>query len=213
MSQAPQYIVIEGPIGVGKTTLAARIAQDLDAELVLESVDDNPFLHHFYEDRESTALATQLHFLITRLDQLIQLKQRPLFKSIQVADYLIEKDRLFAESTLNPLEFQLYQKLYERLVPELPVPDLVVYLQAPVSILQKRIKQRGRSFEAAISKAYLSRLIKAYTGFFHHYDASPLLIVNATEIDIVSVEDDYRALLEQICSIRSGRHYFNPLPH
>lgn len=212
MSKKPHYIVVEGPIGVGKTTLAKRLADDFEAELLLEAVSDNPFLQQFYANRESAALATQLHFLVTRLRQLEGLQQQQLFSPIQVTDFLLEKDRLFAETTLNPLEFTLYEKIYEKIVIDLPRPDLVVYLQAPVEILHKRIKKRGRNFEGSISTTYLQQLVTAYTNFFHYYDSAPLLVVNATEIDLVKVEEDYQALLRQVQSIHSGRHYFNPLP-
>lgn len=212
MNKKPHYIVVEGPIGVGKTTLAKRLADDFDAELLLEQVSDNPFLQQFYANRETVALATQLHFLLTRLKQLEGLQQQQLFKPVQVTDFLLEKDRLFAENTLNPLEFNLYQRIYEKVAIDLPTPDLVVYLQAPVEILRKRIKKRGRDFEGNISSSYLQQLVNAYTSFFHYYDLAPLLVVNATEIDLVKVEEDYQALLHQVQTIHSGRHYFNPLP-
>lgn len=213
MSNIPHYIAVEGPIGVGKTTLAKRLAADFDAEILLEDVADNPFLQQFYANRESAALATQLHFLLTRLRQLESLHQQQLFKPVQIADFLLEKDQLFAENTLNPLEFNLYRQIYDKIVGELPVPDLVVYLQAPVEILQKRIKKRGRKFERDISGLYLQQLVNAYSNFFHYYDSAPLLVVNATEIDLVSVEADYQALLQQVKTTRGGRHYFNPLPN
>ncbi len=213
MSTHPHYIAVEGPIGVGKTTLAKRLAEDFEAELLLEAVSDNPFLQQFYTNRETAALATQLHFLLTRLRQLEALHQQQLFQPVQVTDFLLEKDKLFAESTLNPLEFNLYQQIYEKIVVDMPKPDLVVYLQAPVSILHKRIKKRGRKFEASISTTYLQQLVNAYTNFFHYYDSAPLLVVNATEIDLVAVEADYQALLHQVKTTQSGRHYFNPLPN
>lgn len=213
MNNQPHYIAVEGPIGVGKTTLAKRLAEDFEAELLLEAVSDNPFLQQFYSNRETAALATQLHFLLTRLRQLEALHQQQLFKPVQVTDFLMEKDKLFAESTLNPLEFNLYQQIYEKIVVDLPKPDLVVYLQAPVNILHKRIKNRGRKFEASISTTYLQQLVNAYTNFFHYYDSAPLLVVNATEIDLVAVEADYQALLHQIKNTRGGRQYFNPLPN
>lgn len=213
MSTHPHYIAVEGPIGVGKTTLAKRLAEDFEAELLLEAVSDNPFLQQFYANRETAALATQLHFLLTRLRQLEALHQQQLFQPVQVTDFLLEKDKLFAESTLNPLEFNLYQQIYEKIVVDMPKPDLVVYLQAPVGILHKRIKKRGRKFEASISTTYLQQLVNAYTNFFHYYDSAPLLVVNATEIDLVAVEADYQALLHQVKTTQSGRHYFNPLPN
>ncbi len=208
-TQPRRFIAIEGPIGVGKTTLARRLAADLDAALLLEPVQDNPFLADFYREPQRFAFPLQVQFLLARLDQLetaLAGADGPL-----VADYLLEKDRLFAENTLDERAFALYEALWQRLVDALPQPDLVIYLQAPVAVLQARIAARGRRFERSISADYLARLDAAYTRFFHYYDAAPLLIVNAAEIDLVDSEDDYRRLFEQIHLVRSGRHYFNPV--
>ncbi len=203
-----RFIAIEGPIGVGKTTLARRLADDLEAGLLLEPVRDNPFLADFYAEPACHGLAVQVQFLLSRLEQLEAAGQEdgPL-----VADYLLEKDRLFAEQTLEERAFRLYRRLWERLVEQVPQPDLVIYLQAPVAVLQARIAGRGRRFERGISADYLARLDAAYTRFFHYYDAAPLLIVNAAEIDFATNDTDYRRLFEQIATVRSGRHYFNPV--
>ncbi len=212
MSDLPNYIVIEGPIGVGKTTLATRLAEDFNAELMLELAEENPFLEKFYTNPRQAALPTQLHFLMQRIRQIEELRQGDIFNPVRVADFLLEKDYLFAENTLDPLEMKLYEQVYQQLIKDAPVPDLVVYLQAPLDILVKRIKKRGRGFEKTISTSYLQQMSDAYTRFFHYYDKAPLLIVNATEIDIVNNEKDYRQLVEQVTTIKTGRHYFNPLP-
>ncbi|HID83267.1 MAG TPA: deoxynucleoside kinase [Chromatiales bacterium] len=212
MSELPNYIVIEGPIGVGKTTLATRIAEDFNAELLLELAEENPFLEKFYTNPRQAALPTQLHFLMQRVRQIQAIRQGELFNPVRVADYLLEKDYLFAENTLDPLELELYEQVFSQLVLNAPVPDLVVYLQAPTDVLVKRIRKRGRGFEKTISTTYLQQLSDAYTRFFHYYDKAPLLIVNATEIDIVNNAQDYQQLLEQVKTIKTGRHYFNPLP-
>ncbi len=210
MAEAPGFIVVEGPIGVGKTTLARRLAESFGCDLLLEGADENPFLERFYRDPRSAALQTQLFFLFQRAEQLRSLRQGDMFRPVRVADYLMEKDRLFAELTLDEEEFRLYEQVYAHVTLDAPRPDLVVYLQAPVPVLQKRIAERGRDYERPMAADYLERLSARYTEFFHHYDASPLLIVNAAEIDFAHDADDYALLLERICDIRSGRHYFNP---
>lgn len=208
----PHYIVVEGPIGVGKTSLARRLAQTFGTELLLEGAEENPFLERFYKDPRGAALPTQLFFLFQRIRQLQSLRQTDLFRPVRVADFLMDKDRLFAQLTLDDDELRLYEQAYEQLAVNLPSPDLVIYLQAPVPVLLDRIANRGRSFEFHIDSAYLQRLCDAYTRFFYSYSASPLLIVNASNIDFVNNEMDYNALLEQIERTQSGRHYFNPLP-
>ncbi|OBS09881.1 deoxynucleoside kinase [Acidihalobacter prosperus] len=212
MSELPAYIAIEGPIGVGKTTLARRLSEDFGASLLLETPEDNPFLERFYEDPARAALPAQLSFLLTRVRQMSGLRQSDLFASTRVADFLLEKDRLFAEVTLDDDELALYEQVYAQLTLEAPQPDLVVYLQAPVDVLLRRIEQRARKYERQLDPAYLTRLCARYTDFFYHYDAAPLLIVNASEIDIVRNERDYQALVEEIRTPPSGRRYFNPLP-
>lgn len=210
--QNPGYIVVEGPIGVGKTTLAHRLAESFGSELLLEGADENPFLKRFYRDARQGAFQTQLFFLMQRAQQLQELRQGDMFQPVRVSDFLMDKDRLFAELTLDEEEFKLYEQVYGHLTLDVPTPDLVIYLQAPVEVLVKRITQRGRSYEKTLEATYLQRLSDAYTRFFHYYDEAPLLIVNAAEIDLASGEQDYVALLEQLKEIKSGRHYFNPVP-
>ncbi|QIT56024.1 deoxynucleoside kinase [Aquisalimonas sp. 2447] len=208
----PAYVVVEGPIGVGKTTLARRLAGSFGSELLLEGAEDNPFLERFYENPRDAAFATQMHFLMQRAEQLRGLRQADLFETTRIADFLFEKDRLFAQLTLTPEEFELYERVYNHLAPEVQPPDLVIYLQAPVSVLMERVRKRGIEAEQRIDAEYLQRLSDAYVEFFHHYDRAPLLIVNAAEIDLVSNDGDYWQLLERLRTIRSGRHFFNPAP-
>ncbi|SRR5690606_3663408 len=210
--QAFRHVVVEGPIGVGKTSLARRLAQSFGAELLLEQAEDNPFLERFYQDPRAAALPAQLFFLLQRADQLRGLRQVDLFQPRLVADYLFEKDRVFAELNLDEHEFALYDKVYRQLALEVPTPDLVIYLQAPVDVLLRRIAQRGIGYEQNISADYLNRLSEAYIRFFYHYDRSPLLIVNTRDINPVDNERDYQLLLERVRAIKSGRHYFNPAP-
>lgn len=211
-STEPRYIVVEGPIGVGKTSLARRLAKSYGSELLLEEAGENPFLERFYRDPRQAALPTQLYFLFQRARQLQELRQGDMFCTVRVADFLMEKDRLFAQLNLDDDEMGLYEQVYSRLALDMPVPDLVIYLQAPVEVLLARIARRGIPHEQLIESAYLQRLVDAYTRFFYHYTAAPLLIVNATEIDLVNSEEDYNLLLERVRTVRSGRHYFNPLP-
>lgn len=209
---AARYVVVEGPIGVGKTTLAKRLARSFDAELLLEKADENPFLERFYQDPQSTALPTQLHFLLQRAKQIQALRQSDLFASARIADFFLEKDRLFASLNLQTDELDLYQQVYENLTLDAPQPDLVIYLQAPVEVLLERVKKRGRGYETSLSRDYLERLSNAYTEYFYYYNASPLLIVNAAEIDLASGDQDYELLLRRIHQMQSGTHYFNPVP-
>ena len=204
------FIAVEGPIGVGKTTLARKLAQSLNGELLLEGASENPFLEKFYQDPKSGALPAQLYFLFQRTQQLKQLIQTDMFITNRVADYLMEKDRLFARVTLDKDELSLYEQVYNNLTIDAPTPDLVIYLQAPVDVLLKRIRARGVKMEFSITEEYLHKLCNAYTDFFHYYDASPLLIVNASGIDLVNNEQDYKQLLERIENTTNGRHYFNP---
>ncbi len=206
-----RLIVVEGPIGVGKTSLARRLAQDFGSDPVLEEAEDNPFLERFYRNPRAGALPAQLFFLFQRARQLEDLKQQDLFSAVRVADYLLDKDRLFARLTLDDEEYALYDQVHARLAIDAPRPDLVVYLQAPVDVLMERIARRGIRYEALIERAYLERLMAAYARYFHDYDASPLLIVNAANVDFVGNDQDYEQLLEQIRRIRRGRHFFNPL--
>ena len=206
----PDYIVVEGPIGVGKTTLAKRLADTFSTELLLETAYDNPFLPGFYENPKASALPTQLYFLFQRAKQLEYYRQKDLFNQVQISDFLIEKDRLFAQVTLGNDEFNLYQQVYERLALEAPVPDLVIYLQAPVDILLKRIIKRGVEYEKFIDEGYLKKITNAYVDFFYNYSAAPLLIVNTDDFDLVKGTNNYNILLDYIRSLPPGRHYFNP---
>ena len=208
-----RYVVIEGPIGVGKTSLAKRLAEAWNAELVLEQSDSNPFLERFYRDPVGAALPVQLHFLFQRTQQLSALRQDDLFAAIRVGDYLLEKDKLFARVTLDEAEFTLYEQVYARMVVDPPKPDLVIYLQAPVDVLQERIARRGNSAEQLIDRPYLEKLNEAYALFFHDFEAAPLLIVNAAAIDPVSNDLDFDELLGAIRRMKRGRLYFNPLRH
>lgn len=209
-SEHPRYIVIEGPIGVGKTSLATRLADSLGADLVLERPEENPFLPRFYEDERSAALPTQLHFLFQRSRQVQEMRQADLFGSTRVSDFMLEKDRLFAQMNLDPHELELYEMVYEKCAMDAPSPDLVVYLQAPANVLLERVGRRGNDYEKTMDYDYLARLAETYARFFHDFDQAPLLIVNAVAIDPVNNDEDYEQLLQQILAVKRGRHYFNP---
>jgi len=212
-SSIPRYIAVEGPIGVGKTSLAKRLAKSFNYEILLEKSDENPFLERFYHDPRQMALATQLFFLFQRAQQIQDLRQDDMFEPVRVADFLMEKDRLFARQNLDNDEFELYQNVYKHLTIDAPRPDLVIYLQAPVDTLLERIQKRGIEAEQLIERPYLENLIDAYTQFFHYYDDSTLLMVNSAEIDLVNNDDDYNQLLDYILTTRKGsRNYFNPKP-
>jgi deoxyadenosine/deoxycytidine kinase len=208
-----RYIVVEGPIGVGKTSLARRLGGSLEAELVLEQDAQNPFLERFYRNPRAGARPAQRFFLYQRAQQHGALKQQDLFAPRRVADYLFEKDRLFASLTLDPAEMSLYEQVASRLDVDPPKPDLVVYLQAPVETLLQRIAKRGITYENAIDAAYLARLNDAYARFFHEYDRAPLLIVNAASIDPVQNPADYDELVGAIRRMKKGRMYYNPMRH
>lgn len=205
-----RYIVVEGPIGVGKTSLATRLAESFSGELVLEQVEQNPFLEQFYKSRKTAALPAQLFFLFQRARQLEELRQSDMFAPVRIADFHIAKDRLFAELNLSRDELHLYDQIYDRLDIQVPEPDLVVYLQASVDSLMTRIAQRNIPYEKMIDRAYMEKLADAYARYFHSYDETPLLIVNASSIDPVRNEEDYEALFEQVSRISGGRHFFNP---
>ena len=207
----PDYIVVEGPIGVGKTTLAKRLAKTFDTELMLELAAENPFLPRFYSDPKSVALPTQLFFLFQRAKQLEALRQTDMFKSVQVSDFLIEKDKLFASVTLDDDELALYHQVYDRLTLDSPVPDLVFYLQAPIDILMQRIIERGHDYERPMNRNYLKKISDTYVEFFYHYTTAPLLIVNTNDFDLSGNDRDYNLLLEHIKHLPPGRHYFNPI--
>ena len=209
---APRFLVVEGPIGVGKTSLVRRLATHLRAEVLLEEAEENPFLQQFYQDRRHAAFPAQLFFLFQRSRQWSNLLQADLFRQRLVADFMLEKDRLFARINLDTEELKLYEQVYERLSMQAPSPDLVVYLQAPVETLMQRIHKRARPQEAGIDRGYLQQLCDAYTEFFYYYDRSPLLIINAAEINPLESEADFQLLLEHICRAETGRRYLNPTP-
>ncbi len=206
----PRYIAIEGPIGVGKTSLTKRLAKSFNYELLLEKSDENPFLERFYQNPKQHALSTQLFFLFQRAQQIQQLKQDDMFQPVRIADFLIEKDQLFAQQALDPDEYALYLNIYNHLTINAPAPNLVIYLQAPTKILLNRIQKRGILSEQLIELGYLENLNHAYTEFFHYYDKSPLLIINSTEIDLINNENDYNQLVDYIVSHPTGTNYFNP---
>ncbi len=209
-SSQQSFIAVEGPIGVGKTSLAKKLAQTFNAELLREKAEENPFLEKFYQDPRAGALPAQLFFLFQRCQQLKEVIQEDMFINCHIADFLIDKDKLFAQVTLNRDEMALYQQVYNNLTINAPQPDLVIYLQAPADILLKRIRQRNIQMEYSINEEYLNKLSNAYTDYFHYYDTSPLLIVNASDLDLVNNEHDYQQLLERIATTTRGRHYFNP---
>jgi len=208
----PEFIVVEGPIGVGKTSLVNRLSQSLSCPSLLEKAEENPFLERFYEDSLAAAFPAQLHFLFQRSRQLDQVKQRDLFAERLVSDFMFDKDRLFAELNLQREELVLYDQVCSGLALEAPQPDLVVYLQAPVDVLMRRVRKRDRPGERTLSPDYLERLSHAYTRFFYFYDQAPVLIVNAGEINPIERDADYQALLNEICRPQHGKRYFNPSP-
>jgi deoxyadenosine/deoxycytidine kinase len=203
------YIVVEGPIGAGKTSLAHKLAASLDADTLLESAGDNPFLPRFYQEPRRYALPTQLHFLFERSQQLRELAQASLFNNGTVSDFLLDKDMLFARLNLDDDEFALYQKVYADLAPQAPTPDLVIYLQAPIEALQARVKKRGVEFERGMSADYLRGLATSYSEFFHRYDAAPLLIVNSEHLNFADSDADFELLLERIAKMRGPREFFS----
>lgn len=204
-----RYIVVEGPIGAGKTSLTYKLAERMGADTLLENAGDNPFLSRFYQEPRRYALPTQLHFLFDRARQLRDLAQGDLFRSGTVSDFLIEKDMLFARLNLDDDEFELYQKVYADLAPQVPAPDLVIYLQAPVNTLQERVRRRGVEFERGMDADYLQRLANSYSEFFHRYEAAPLLIVNTGNLNFADSEADFELLLERIDKMRGPREFFN----
>jgi deoxyguanosine kinase len=204
-----RHIVVEGPIGAGKTSLARRLAERFGAQPVLEDPTANPFLERFYRDSARHALPTQLFFLFQRGNQLRDLAQRDLFSQAVVSDFLLEKDPLFAQLTLGDEELRLYRQIYDTLRPQTPTPDLVVYLQADPETLIERVQRRGLAYESAISADYLRALNDAYSRFFHHYDAAPVLIVNAQRLNPIERDEDFALLVEHVAGMRGRREYFN----
>jgi deoxyadenosine/deoxycytidine kinase len=209
LSKKYRHIVIEGPIGVGKTSLAQLIAQRFQAELLLEKPEDNPFLDKFYQDPSRYALPTQLFFLFQRIRQLRDLTQQDFFENMVVSDFLLEKDCMFANLTLDEDEFKLYQQIYQHQSPQTSSPDLVIYLQASPQALIERVHKRATAGEANITEAYLSKLSDAYSRFFHHFDDAPLLIVNTEYLNPAEHSEDFELLLSHIDSMKGRREFFN----
>ncbi len=208
---AKKYIVVEGPIGVGKSSLAKLLAAEFQARTLFESVEDNPFLAKFYQDRDTYAFQNQLFFLLNRYRQQRDLVQQDLFSQATVSDYLFAKDKIFASITLNADELALYQQIYQLLDTRLPKPDLVVYLQARPDVLYKRLKKRDKSYERGVTLEYLTEVAQAYSQFFFHYDESPLLVVNTSEIDFVASSRDLADLVREINNMGSGTQHYIPL--
>jgi len=204
-----RYIVVEGPIGAGKTSLARMLAEKSGSTPLLEDPGANPFLPGFYQDNARYALPTQLFFLFQRVNQVRDLTQADLFKRATVADFILDKDPLFARLTLNDDELKLYQQIYAQLKPQAAVPDLVIYLQASTETLIERVKRRAVSYERAISEDYLLRLAESYARFFYQYDASPVLIVNSEHLNFVDTPGDFDLLLQRIAAMRGAREFFS----
>ena len=207
-----RYIVIEGPIGVGKTSLAGLLAKEFNARMVVEEPEENPFLKQFYQDRKKYAFQTQLFFLLNRFQQQKEIAQLDLFNQVTVSDYLFAKDRIFASINLDDHELALYTQIYQLLNGQIPTPDLIIFLQAKPEILLHRIRSRGHSYEKEIELDYLKILTEAYNYYFFHYDQSPLLIVDTSEIDFVKRKEDLSQLIREIKQMRKGTSYFIPKP-
>jgi deoxyguanosine kinase len=207
----PRYIVVEGPIGVGKTTLAKKLGEEFGARVILERPEDNPFLERFYEDQDKYAFQTQIFFLLSRFRQQQELIQLDLFQQTTVVDYFFEKDIIFASLTLSDEEFALYQQVYKLLNAKVSKPDLVIYLQAGAKVLLERISRRGKPFEKKINPGYIESLNELYNDYFFYYNDSPLLVVNTNDIDFVEKEDDFKELVKEIRQMKKGTQHFIPL--
>ena len=204
-----RYVVVEGPIGAGKTSLAERLAKHYGANTLLEKPEENPFLTRFYKNPARYALPTQLFFLFQRIDEMRDLAQMDLFHASTVADYLFDKDTLFARLNLNDDEFTLYQNIYQNLAPQTTVPDLVIYLQASPETLFERVNKRAAPYERQISNTYLASLAQAYSDFFYHYSAAPVFIVNSENLNFVDGDEDFALLLQRINGMRGQREFFS----
>jgi deoxyadenosine/deoxycytidine kinase len=207
-----RFIAVEGPIGVGKTTFARMLSEKLKARLILEPVEENPFLELFYKDPRKWAFQTQLQFLFSRYQQLDELKQQDLFSSTTVSDYIFEKDRIFACMNLTDKELGLYEKIFKLLAPEPVRPDLVIYLQARLDILVSRIRRRDRSYERPLKTAYLEKLVESYNEFFFRWKDTPLLVINTSDIDFVKRKQDLDDLIEVIGRMKQGTEHYNLVP-
>ena len=204
-----RYIVVEGPIGVGKTSLAQRLAEHIGADILLEKPQDNPFLERFYQDPQRHAMSTQLFFLFQRINEVRDQAQMDLFRTRTVSDFLFDKDALFARLNLSEDEYKLYQNIYQSLAPKVVIPDLVIYLQATTSTLIDRVRRRGRDYERSVTDDYLNRLGDSYGEFFHQYEDAPLMMVNSENLNFVDNEADFHLLLERIESMRGPREFFS----
>jgi deoxyadenosine/deoxycytidine kinase len=204
-----RYLVVEGPIGAGKTTLARRLAARLSADVVLEQPEENPFLPRFYRDMARYALPTQLFFLFQRVRMLEPLAQPDMFARPLVGDFLIDKDPLFARLTLSADELALYQKMYDALRPRAPAPDAVIYLQASAPTLVERVRRRAKPYERTMTEEYLALLADSYARFFYHYDGAPLLIVNSENLNFVERDGDFELLVERLRGMRTRREFFS----
>ncbi len=207
----PNFIAIEGAIGAGKTSLVNLLGKQLDARMVLENDDENPFLPDFYQDKESYAFQTQIFFLLNRYAQYLDLAQRDLFSSVVITDFLFQRDPIFANLNLKDHELQLYNQIYNLIKIRTPKPDLVIYLQADTHILQQRIEKRDRDYESYLDREYLEKVNKAFNNFFFYYSETPLLVINTNEIDFVEKKGDLEELISKINHHRIGREYYNPL--
>ncbi|MBN2125932.1 MAG: deoxynucleoside kinase [Deltaproteobacteria bacterium] len=205
------YIVIEGPLGVGKTTLATMLSDKINGQTLLEDVEENPFLLKFYQDPRKYAFQTQIFFLLRRYRMALEIGQIDLFKRITISDYLFDKDRIFARANLDDDEFWLYEQLFQILKKRIASPDLVIFLQANTDILIERIRGRNRKYERSINFKYLEKINRAFNEFFFHYTECPLLVVNASEIDFVHVPEDFEDLVDQIKKMKSGTQYYVPM--
>ena len=206
-----QYIVIEGPLGVGKTSLALMLAEKLNGQTLMENVDENPFLGHFYQDPKKFGFQTQIYFLLRRYKQALELGQMDLFQNVVISDYLFDKDRIFARVNLDDNEFWLYEQLFQILRKRLVTPDLVLFLQVKTEVLMDRLKQRNKKYEKSISFKYLETINRAFNEFFFHFTDCPMLVINASEIDFVHVPEDFENLVEQIKRMKSGTQYYVPI--
>ena len=204
-----RYIVVEGPIGVGKTTLAQRLAEHMGAETLLEKPQENPFLASFYQDPQRHAMSTQLFFLFQRINEVRDQAQMDLFRTRTVSDYLFDKDALFARLNLSDDEYKLYQNIYQSLAPQPPIPDLVIYLQASTDTLIERVRRRGRNYERSVTDEYLARLGNSYGEYFHHYEDAPLMMVNSENLNFVDNDADFQLLLERLEGMRGPREFFS----